>query len=380
MEEYYRCYAAVDLDAAVHNISEIRRTVGPDSALIAIVKADAYGHGSVPLAKAIEKYVNGFGVASAEEGLELREAGIRLPVLILGYTSPVQYNDILANNITPSVFYYEDARILSDRAGKMNRMAKIHIPIDTGMSRVGFLPGDAAVSNIIKISELPNIFVEGMFSHLACADMEDDPASERQFSEFDSVNEGLIEKGLRIPIRHICNSAGIQRYKEHYANAVRAGIILYGLMPSEETGFGGLDLKPLLEWKTHVIRVEEIPKGRGVSYGQTFVTDRPVTCVATIAVGYADGYPRTLSNCGNVLIKGHRAPILGRVCMDICMADVTEIPDVKVEDTVTLIGRDGNECITAEELGRTAASFNYETVCRISKRVKRIYLKKNSLL
>ena len=345
----------------------------PDKTLAPVVKADAYGHGAVPLAKHIEQKVNGFGVASAEEGLELREAGIRLPILILGYTSPVQYDAILKNNITPSVYDYEDAKILSECAGRLNMVAKIHVPIDTGMSRVGFLPEDEAVLAIRKISELPNIFVEGMFSHLACADMTEDIASERQFSEFDSVNERLLAEGVKIPVRHICNSAGIQRYEEHYANAVRAGIILYGLMPSEEVGFGGLDLKPVLEWKTHVIRVENIPKGRGVSYGQTFVTERDVTRVATIAAGYADGYPRSLSNKGFVLIHGKRAPLLGRVCMDICMADVTDIPDVKVEDTVTLIGRDGEEIITAEEFGREAGSFNYETVCRISKRVKRIY-------
>ena len=373
MKEYNRCYADIDLSAIAHNISEIKKRIGNNTALTAIVKADAYGHGAVPISKHIEKMVNAFGVASVEEGLALRDAGIRIPVLILGYSSPCQYADVLANNLTPSVYDYGDAQILSECAARMNMMAKVHIPVDTGMSRIGFLPGREAAEQIGKIAGLPNIFVEGIFSHLACADMEEDSASAGQFEEFDSLNRMLKENGIDIPVKHICNSAGILRYEEHLNNAARAGIILYGLVPSEEIGNGGLDLKPALEWKTHVIRVEDIPKGRGVSYGQTFVTDRETTRIATLAIGYADGFPRSLSGTGRVLIRGKSTPILGRVCMDICMADVTDIPDVQVEDIVTLIGKDGEETITAEEFGKAAGSFNYETVCRISKRVKRIY-------
>lgn len=373
MREYNRCYAVVDLAAVEHNIDEIRGRIGNDVLLTAIVKADAYGHGAIPVAKRIEKKVNAFGVASAEEGLALREAGIRTPVLILGYTSPRQYAELLLNNITPSIYDYEDAKILSAAACRMNMMAKLHVSVDTGMSRVGFGTADQDVRTILKISELPNIFIEGVFSHLACADMTDDRLSGIQFAKFDSLNERLREAGLDIPVKHICNSAAISRYPGHHKNAVRAGIITYGLLPSEEVGTGGLDLRPALEWKTHVIRVETIPKGRGISYGSTYVTEKD-TRIATIAAGYADGFPRSLSNCGHVLIHGQFAPITGRVCMDIFMADVSGIPDVKVEDEVTLIGKDGENSISAEEFGRRAGSFNYETVCRISKRVKRIYL------
>ncbi len=373
MFEYNRCFAEIDLAAIEHNTDQIRKRTGYDTALMAVVKADAYGHGAIPVAKRIEKKVNAFCVAAAEEGYSLREAGSKLPILILGYSSPCQFADLLINNITPSVYDYEDAKILSEVAVKMNMMAKIHVPLDTGMSRVGFPAWDKAAENIRKIHELPNIFIEGMFSHLACADMTEDNLSERQFAEFDAVDKALAGYGIKIPIRHICNSAGIIRYDSHYMNAVRAGIILYGLAPSDEIGFGGLDLRPALTWKTHVIRIEEIPKGRGVSYGSTYVTERDVTRVATLAAGYADGYPRSLSNKGRVLIHGEYAPILGRVCMDIFMADVTGIPDVNVGDVVTLIGKDGDNSITAEEFGNTAGSFNYETVCRISKRVRRIY-------
>ncbi len=372
--EYNRCYAAVDLAAIEHNTDEIRKRIGRDTALIAIVKADAYGHGACRVAAHIEKKADAFGVATAEEGIELREAGIGKPILILGYTSPCQYADLILNNITPSVWDYGDAKILSEVAARMNVTAKLHVPIDTGMSRIGFPAVEQAVENIRKIHALPNLFIEGMFSHLACADMREDPLSAEQFREFDAVDDALLSAGIHIPVKHICNSAGISRYDSEHRNAVRAGIILYGLEPSEEVGTGGLDLKPALTWKTHVVRVENIPKGRGVSYGAAFVTEHEVTRIATLSVGYADGYPRTLSNRGRVLIRGQYAPILGRVCMDLMMVDVTLIPGTLVEDEVILIGRDGENSITAEKLGRDAMSFNYETVCRIGKRVKRIYI------
>ncbi len=372
MQEYNRCYATINLGAIRHNIGIVRERTGYDVALIAVVKADAYGHGAVPVARSIEDRVDAFGVASVEEGLELREAGISLPVLILGYSSPCQYAEVLAHNLTPSIYSFDDAKILSHCAEQMNMMGKVHIPLDTGMTRIGFRADENAAGLIERIAGLKNIFVEGVFSHLACADMENDTYSDGQFREFETVKKRLEEKNIRIPVHHICNSAGILNREDHYEGAVRSGIITYGITPSGIFDRDAIGLVPALEWKTHVIHIADVEPGRGVSYGATYVTDKP-TKIATLAAGYADGYPRSLSNRGKVLINGRFAPVIGRVCMDLMMADVTGIPGVHIESRATLIGRDGDNDLSVEDFSSLAGTIPYETVCRISKRVKRIY-------
>ena len=376
MNKYLRTYAEVSLAAIHHNVEEARKRLLPGTKVLAVVKADAYGHGAVRVAQSLEDIADFFAVATLEEGVELREHNIVRPILILGYTSPLQYSEMIAWDIRPSIYHYEDARNLSETAVREGKTARIHIALDTGMTRIGFQVTEEAADEIEKISELPNVEIEGLFTHLSCADMTDKTYCGRQFAKYDDMLSMLEKRGVRIPIRHVCNSAAIMEYEPddpHRFDMVRSGIITYGIYPSEEVKKDRLNLIPALAWKAHVIHVKDVGPGQGVSYGATFVTSRPVTKIATVSAGYADGYPRALSSRGRVLIHGKSAPILGRVCMDQMMVDVTDIPDVKVEDVVTLVGHDGEAYIPIEEIADPAASFNYEMLCHISPRVYRIY-------
>ena len=312
-------------------------------------------------------------VACVEEGMELREAGIKKPILILGYTFAEDYPTIIEHDMRPAVFTLEMAQHLSDAAVKMNQTAKIHIKIDTGMGRIGYRDIEEAVPEILKISKLPHIEIEGIFTHFARADESETTPAYIQLEKFQKFISRLEKEGLSIPMKHCSNSAGIIRMKEANMDAVRAGIILYGLYPSDEVEKEPVALRPVMELKTHISYLKTVKKGTAISYGGTFVTQKE-TKVATIPVGYADGYCRGLSNKGYVLIHGKKAPILGRVCMDQFMVDVTEINDAKILDEVTLLGRDGKEKITLEELGDLSGRFNYEFACCISKRVPRVYL------
>lgn len=373
MSGYLRCYAEVSLKAIGHNIAQVKKRLRPGVKLLAVIKADAYGHGAVRVGKYLEDQVDYFAVATAEEAMELREQGIRLPVLVLGYISPEQYGEILDYDITQTVYSLEIAEKLSEASVKAGCRTKIHAALDTGMTRIGFHITEEEADRIAAISRLPGLELEGMFTHFSCADQKDKTYCGLQLEKFRRMERMLRARGVEIPVKHICNSAGIMEFDDYRFDMVRSGIVTYGLYPSEEVDKSRLPLIPALSWKSRVIHVQDAEPGLGVSYGATYTTEGPCTRIATVSAGYADGYPRALSNKGRVLIHGRYAPILGRVCMDQMMVDVSHIPDVKVEDMVTLIGREGDRGITMEEVADPACRFNYEMACGISKRVPRIY-------
>ena len=373
MNRYLRCYAEISLEAIGHNIREVKKRLPEGVKLLGVVKANAYGHGAVPVASYLENQVDYFATATIEEAVELRENGISAPILILGYVSPSQYGDLVEYDITQTIDSYAQALALEKEAACQNRKAKAHLAVDTGMTRIGFQVTEHDADEAAKIADLPHIELEGMFTHFSCADQEDKTYCSMQMEKYDKMTALLAERGVTIPLRHICNSAGIMEFDDHHFEMVRSGIITYGIYPSEEVKKERLDLIPALSWKSHVIHVKEVGPGIGVSYGATYVTEKPMTRIATVSAGYADGYPRALSNQGCVLIHGKKAPIIGRICMDQMMVDVTDIPDVQVEDVVTLVGTDGDETITIEEIANPAARFDYEMLCDISSRVTRVY-------
>lgn len=373
MNRYLRCYAEISLEAIGHNIREVKKRLPEGVKLLGVVKANAYGHGAVPVASYLENQVDYFATATIEEAVELRENGISAPILILGYVSPSQYGDLVEYDITQTIDSYAQALALEKEAARQNWKAKAHLAVDTGMTRIGFQVTEHDADEAAKIADLPHIELEGMFTHFSCADQEDKTYCSMQMEKYDKMTALLAERGVTIPLRHICNSAGIMEFDDHRFEMVRSGIITYGIYPSEEVKKERLDLIPALSWKSHVIHVKEVGPGIGVSYGATYVTEKPMTRIATVSAGYADGYPRALSNQGCVLIHGKKAPIIGRICMDQMMVDVTDIPDVQVEDVVTLVGTDGDETITIEEIANPAARFDYEMLCDISSRVTRVY-------
>ena len=373
MSDYLRCWAEISLSAIGHNIEEVRKRLAPGVRLLAVIKADAYGHGAVRVGKYLEDRVDYFAVATLEEALELRENGIRLPILILGYTSPSQYEDLVAFDITQTIYSRETAELLNREAANQGKRAGIHIALDTGMTRIGFQVTEEDADVIAAIGRLPHLKMEGLFTHFACADQKDKTYCSGQLEKFNRMVRMLEERKVEIPLKHVCNSAGIMEFDDFRYDMVRSGIVTYGLYPSEEVRKERLDLIPALEWKSRVIHVKEVGNGLGVSYGATYVTHEGRTRIATVSAGYADGYPRALSSKGRVLIHGQYAPILGRVCMDQFMVDVSGIPDVRVEDVVTLVGRDGENSISIEEIADPAARFNYEMACGISRRVTRVY-------
>ena len=362
-------YVNIDLDAIAENFEAVRQKAG--TAVMAVVKADAYGHGAIQVARLLEDKCAFFGVSSMLEAQELRQTGIEKPILILGHTPVGTYPIAVAENVRPAIFRYEDAVALSEEACRQGKIANFHFAVDTGMSRIGFPVTEEAADTCAAIAKLPSLHAEGLFSHFAtadCADLTKAKAQAELFGRFDAM---LKERGVEIPIRHLDNSAGIMNFPNHY-EMVRSGIVTYGMYPSGEVAPSLLGIRPAFQWRSRVTHVKWLEPGREISYGGTFVTSRP-TKVATVPVGYADGYRRSLSNKFYVLIKGQKAPILGRVCMDQMMVDVTDIPDVAPEDTVILVGRSGNEEITVEQIAAAADSFNYEFVCGISRRVPRVY-------
>lgn len=371
-----RIYAAVDLDAVLYNLESMKKNIHRDTKIIAVLKADGYGHGAVPLAREIAplSYIWGIAVATVEEGMELRRAGISKPILILGYTYEEDYETIVREDFRPAVFKISMANRLSEEAVKAGKTIKIHIKVDTGMTRIGYRDIKKDVPEILAISNLPGVEIEGIFTHFARADETDTAPAYTQLNKYLEFLRELEKMGLSIPVKHCSNSAGIIRIPEANFDAVRAGVILYGMYPSQEVEKEPVPLRPVMEIKSHIAYIKTVEPGVEVSYGGTYTTQK-VTRIATIPVGYADGYARGLSNKGSVLIRGRRAPILGRVCMDQFMVDVTEIPEARELDEVTLLGKDGVERITMEELGEISGRFNYEFACCISKRVPRIYIK-----
>ena len=373
MRKDLRSYAVIDLDAIADNIKAVKACITPDVKVMAVIKTDGYGHGAVEIGRYLEEDVDYYAVAAVEEAVQLREAGLKLPILILGYTMKAQYAKLVEYGNEQTIYNLEDAKLLGEIAVSMGKQAEIHIALDTGMGRIGFVP-DAESADIVKeISLLPGIIIKGMFTHFSTADETDKTYSYMQMQRYDAFVKLLEERGVEIPVKHICNSAGIMEFDHHRFQMVRSGIVTYGLYPSDEVVKENLPLKPALEWKAHVVHVKTAGPGLGVSYGKTFVTSAEETRIATISVGYGDGYPRALSNKGRVLIHGKSVPIIGRVCMDQFMVDVTGMDDVQVEDEVTLIGRDGEEFISVEEAAALAGTFNYEFVCDIGKRIPRVY-------
>lgn len=381
MKRYSRVHAEIDLDAIIHNMNAMHANISENTKIMAVIKADGYGHGAVEIAEAIDDlpYVFGYAVATVEEGLILRNHGIEKPILILGYVFPEQYHDMIRARIRPTVFTSDMAERLSFMAGRLDVDCPIHFAIDTGMSRIGYQVTEEAADEMARIASLPHILVEGIFTHFARADEADKTSTYKQLELFLQMVGMLEERGVEIPIHHCSNSAAIVEVPEANMDLVRAGITMYGLWPSPEVDKNRIDLKPALSLVTHVAYVKELEAGREISYGGTYTTTKK-QMIATIPVGYADGYARTLSNKGDVLIHGQRAPICGRVCMDQFMVDVTHIPDVKTGDKVTLIGRDGDEQITMEELGERADRFNYEFVCDLGKRIPRVYLQNGRVI
>ena len=380
MTEHNRVCAEIDLDAIAYNMEQMKKRIGDHARLIAVVKADGYGHGAVPVAKMFEacSYVWGYAVACLEEAMELREQGIRKPILVLGCVFPDQFEEMIRYDVRPAVYMESMAELISQEAVRQGKDAFIHIKIDTGMGRIGFPVTEESADAVKRISRLPGIRIEGMFTHFAKADERDKTYTFLQHDRFMRMKE-LVEK-RQVPVRYFdCdNSAGIIDFPDMKHDLARAGIAMYGMYPSDEVDQKAVDLRPALSLVSHVSFVKEVEAGTPISYGGTFVSDRPMR-VATIPVGYGDGYPRSLSNKGYVLIHGKRARILGRVCMDQFMADVTDIPETAFMDRAVLVGRDGDEEITVDELADLSGRFNYEFVCCLGKRIPRIYKKSEEL-
>ena len=359
-------YVNIDLDAIRQNFQAICQKAGVP--VMAVVKANAYGHGAIPVARHLEDYCTFFGVSSLSEALELRHAGIEKPILILGHSQVSTYPELVRYDIRPAIFSLEDALALSAEAQRQNKIAPFHFVVDTGMSRIGFQCAEEAAQLCARIAALPNLEAEGIFSHFATADEESLAKAKAQAKRFDRFCRMLKALGVTPKLRHLDNSAGLMNFDCHY-DMVRAGIVLYGLYPSTDVPKDVLSLKPAMSWHSRISCLKWLPAGREISYGGTYTTQKD-THVATIPVGYADGYRRNLSGKFYVLIKGQKAPILGRVCMDQMMVDVTDVPDVQAGDEVVLMG-DG---LSAEELAEAGDSFNYELVCSVSRRVPRQYI------
>ena len=374
MKKYSRVFAKIDLGAVRNNVLAMKEKLRDGTKIIAVVKADGYGHGAVPIARMAEPwdFIWGFAAATVEEAVELRLAGIKKPILILGCVFEEDYEKLTAYGIRPTVFQLSAARELSKTAVRTGTSLPVHLAVDTGMSRIGFADTEESVKEIEEMAKLPGLVLEGIFTHFARADEKDKSDAVSQLNRYLRFISLLQEAGISIPLRHCSNSAGILEMPEANMDAVRAGISMYGIYPSDEMDRNRIRLEPAMELKSHIVYIKEVPAGVPVSYGGTFVTDRP-TRIATIPVGYADGYPRSLSSRGCVLIRGKRAPILGRICMDQFMADVTDIPAEEL-DEVTLMGRDGEEFLSVDELGALSGRFPYEFVCDVSKRVPRIYV------
>lgn len=372
IKEYYRVKADIDLDAIHENVVNAKALTKPGTKLMAIIKADAYGHGAVMVAHTLEDVADAYGVAILEEGIELRQSGINKPILILGYTPAPLYPAMIKYDIATAVFEYDMAKKMSDEAEKIGKKAKIHIKLDTGMSRIGFKQDDESLEVIKKIAELPGVEIEGCFTHFATMDEKDKTKAMKQFERYMDFVKRIEDAGIKIPVKHVSNSAGIIEKPEVNLDMVRDGICVYGMYPSEEVDKTKLKLTPAMEIKSYVSFVKTLEAGVEIGYGGTYTTTEETT-VATIPVGYADGYSRALSNRGRVLIKGKSFPIIGRICMDQFMVDISSKPDIKQGDEVTLVGRDGDEYISIEEVADMSYSFNYEFVCDIGKRIPRVY-------
>ncbi|HAP93229.1 MAG TPA: alanine racemase [Desulfotomaculum sp.] len=368
-------WAEIDLKAIVRNMQEIRRLVSPRAGIMAVVKANAYGHGAVEVAQAA--LANGAGrlaVATIAEGKELRAAGINVPILLLGYTPYSQFAEVVDLSLAQAVYTLEMAAVLDAAAARLGKRATVHIKIDTGMGRLGLQCGEVATKEALQIARLPHLNVEGIFTHFATADSRDKSYARLQFNLFVSFLDGLRKAGLEIPLQHCANSAALIDLPQTHLNLVRPGIIIYGLYPSDEVQRSLISLQPAMTFKTRVAQVKNVPANCKISYGAIYRTPRP-TVIATLPVGYADGYNRLLSSKGKVLIHGQRAEVVGRVCMDLCMVDAGYIDGVCPGDEVVLFGRQGEGVLPVEEVAEAIGTINYEVVCMVNSRAPRVYLK-----
>lgn len=382
LEKYQRVYAKVDLDAVHYNMEQMHNNLAPGTRMIGVIKTDGYGHGAVPIGRELEQldYVFGYAVATAEEALILRHAGLKKPILILGYTFPYCYDDLIRYDIRPAVFREDSIDELAACARRLHKNVKVHVKVDTGMTRVGIRPDESGLKFVEKVLHTEGIELEGMFTHFARADETDKTSAREQLAALQGFITQIEDTfGYKIPVKHCSNSAGIVELPEANMDVVRAGITLYGLWPSAEVSKEIISLQPVLSLKSHIVYIKEVEANVAISYGGTYVTPKKMR-VATIPVGYGDGYPRGLSNKGYVLIRGKKAPILGRVCMDQFMVSVEDIPDAQEGDEVTLIGTDRTEQITMEELGDLSGRFNYELACDLGKRIPRVFIKKGEIV
>ncbi|MFZ5989913.1 MAG: alanine racemase [Bacillota bacterium] len=378
--KFNRAWAEVSLDNIAHNVREIRRITDKRTEIMGVVKADAYGHGVMEVTKTLlENGVSRLAVSMLDEAIQLRQNGIDVPILILSYTDPRRAEEIIQNDVTQTVFSHDLAEALSEAAVKLNKSVKIHIKIDTGMTRVGFMPGYSAVKNVVRISKLPKVIIEGLFTHFASADERDKSYTHMQFERFMSIVNELNRIGVYIPVKHVCNSAGIIEFPEMHLNMVRPGIALYGLYPSDEVDKARIELRPAMTLKANIILVKDVEKDTCISYGRIFKTKRD-SRIATLPIGYADGYTRLLTGKGNVLVNGQLVPIVGKICMDQCMIDITGVNgDVDVGDEVVLFGRQNGSEIKIEDIAQNIGTINYEVVCIIGKRIPRVYWKDGKL-
>uniref|UniRef100_UPI004055F02D alanine racemase n=1 Tax=Acetatifactor sp. TaxID=1872090 RepID=UPI004055F02D len=376
IDTFQRGYIQVDLDAILHNVRSMKDNIAEHTKMLGVIKTDGYGHGCEPIAHCLEEldFMYGFAVATPEEAMRLREAGIQKPILILGYTFPYCYEMLAKEDIRPAVFRYDTIEALSNAAKNTGKTIKVHVKVDTGMSRIGITPDEEGLKFVETLMKSEGIEIEGIFTHFAKADEVDKSFARTQLALFlDFINMIEEKLGRCIPIRHCSNSAAILELPEANLDLVRAGISLYGLAPSEDVTGEKLGLKAALSFYSHIVYIKTIQRGQSISYGGTFTAKKPMR-IATIPIGYGDGYPRGLSGKGYVLLHGRKAPILGRVCMDQFMVDVTDIPEAVENDRVTLIGVDGGEYISAEALGELSGRFNYELVCDLGKRIPRVYI------
>ena len=380
LNEIRPVWAEIDLDNLAHNIREVRKNTKEGSLVTAVVKAEAYGHGAIKSAETfLDNGADRLAVATLSEAIELRKSNISIPILILGYTPKNQYPLVVKWDIIQTIFDYESAKTLSEEAIKLGKDATIHIKIDSGMGRIGFLPNDKAIGEIIKISKLPNLNMEGIFTHFATADEKDKSYTKVQYNRFMEIIEKLEKEGVHIPIKHVSNSAAIIDFKEYNLDMVRGGIMIYGLWPSDEVNKEKIDLKPAMTLKAKISNVKKVPKGTGISYGQIFVTEKE-SKIATIPIGYADGFTRLLAPKGEVFVKGRRVPIVGRICMDQCMIDVTGIDDIVVGDEVVLFGYGEEGYPHVDEIADKLNTINYEIVCMVGRRVPRVYIQNGNIV
>lgn len=367
-------WAEINLSNLDYNIKQIKQRVG-DKEIIGVVKADGYGHGSVAVSKVLlENGVKTLAIATLGEAITLREGGITCPIVMLGITPEMYASTLLEYDITPVTSSYENAEAISEAAKNAGKIIEVFVAVDTGMGRIGFLPDDESIEEFKKISSLSNLKIKGLFSHFATADERDKTYAEQQLSHYNHIHEKLKQAGVTIPLRTFANSAAIMELPEAHFDAVRPGIVLYGCYPSCEVDRAQLSIKPVMSVKANIVHLKKVQPGFSVSYGRKFTTQRE-SLIATLALGYADGYPRFLSGKGRVIVNGVYAPVAGNICMDQCMIDVTDVPDVKLGDEVVIMGSQGDLTILADEIGEKTGTINYEIVCAFGQRLPKVYVR-----